>query len=54
MLFPQAVEGVVGKNFSGRSASGRGAAAVANEKDEFAVGDAAQETFNESSADKAG
>ena len=54
VLFPQAVEGIVGKNFSRRSASSGGAAAIANEKDEFAVGDAAQKTFNESSADKAG
>ena len=52
VLFPQAVEGIVGKNFSRRSTSSRGAAAVANEKDEFAVGDAAQKTFNESSANK--
>ena len=54
VLFPQAVEGIVGKNFSRRSTSGRGAAAVANEKDKFAIGYAAQKTFNESSADKTG
>ena len=53
VLFPQAVKGIVGKNFSRRSASSRGASAVPNEKDEFAIRYAAQKTFNESGADKA-
>jgi hypothetical protein len=41
VLFPQAIEGIVSKNFSCRSASSRGAAAVANEKDKFTIRDAA-------------
>jgi hypothetical protein len=37
VVFPQAVESIVSKNFSSRSASGRGAAAISNEEDEFAI-----------------
>jgi hypothetical protein len=53
VLFPQAIEGIVGKDFSCCSASGSSAAAVANEKDEFAIRDAAEETFDKSGTYKA-